>query len=360
MTKVIVSAKQLENNANLSTGRHFWTGMHIAKTRNNLLLCLIAFAALIVFPDAAWSQIVSASSQDHTSNDYTLRVDANLVVLSVTVLNHDNALVSGLVNNDFQIYENHVLQQIKDFSHEDLPVSVGLVIDNSGSMASKRTDVIAAALSFARSSNPRDQMFVVNFNENVSFGLPPGIPFTDKLDQLQFGLSNIRAIGETALYDAIAVALDHLQQGSCDKKVLILISDGGDNASKHTLSQVIEMARRSGAIIYAIGIFDEQDGDQNPGVLKRFAKETGGEAFFPESSKELALICDGIAHDIRNQYTLAYVPTITTQTGAYRVIDVKVSSPRHGHLSARTRPGYFVPLAFSPPVSGMVGHDSHN
>jgi VWFA-related protein len=321
---------------------------------------MIALAVLIAFPGAAWSQIVNAPSQNHASNDYTLRVDADLVILSATVLDRHNALVSGLDKEDFQVYEDHILQQIKDFSHEDLPVTVGLVIDNSGSMASKRADVIAAALSFARSSNPRDQMFVVNFNENVSYGLPAGIPFTDRPDQLQLGLSDIKVIGETALYDAIAVALDHLKQGNCDKKVLILISDGGDNASKHTLAQVIEMARRSGAIIYAIGIFDEQDGDQNPGVLKRFAKETGGEAFFPESSKELALICEGIAHDIRNQYTLAYIPKILKQDGRYRVIDVKVSSPRHGHLSVRTRLGYFVPFMLAPPGLGTVEHDSHN
>ena len=274
-------------------------------------------------------------------------------------MNRHNALVSGLVKDDFQVYEDHALQKIMNFTHEDLPVTDGLVIDNNGSMASKRTDVIGAALSFARSSNPHDQIFVVNFNENVSYGLPAGIPFTDKLDQLQLGLSDIKAIGETALYDAIAVALDHLQQGNCDKKVLVLISDGGDNASKHTLPQVIELARNSGAIIYAIGIIDEQDGDQNPGVLKRFAKETGGEAFFPESSKELALICEGISRDVRNQYTLVYIPTISKQNGGYRVIDVKASSPKHGQLSVRTRPGYFVPLMPLPPGSGMVGHDSH-
>ena len=344
----------------LSDQWHSWIELRIALTRNISHISLITFAALIAFSDVAWSQVVSTPPQNHTSESYTLTVDTNLVVLSATVLDRHNALVSRLAKDDFQIYEDHILQQIKDFSHEDLPVTVGLVIDNSGSMASKRTDVIAAAFLFARSSNPRDQMFVVNFNEHVSFGLPSGIPFTSRLDQLQLGLADINANGETALYDAITVALDHLQQGSSDKKVLILISDGGDNSSKHNLSQVIEMARHSGAIIYTIGIFDEQDGDQNPSVLKRFAKETGGEAFFPESSKELNIICEGIARDIRNQYTLAYIPTITKQDGGYRVIDVKVSSAGHGRLSARTRAGYFVPLTLSPPGIGTAGHDSHN
>jgi VWFA-related protein len=214
-------------------------------------------------------------------------------------------------------------------------------------MKQKHADVIAAALSFVRSSNPQDQMFVVNFNEHVSYGLPREIPFTDRRDQLQFALSAVRAIGETALYDAIASALDHLNQSKCDKKVLILITDGGDNASKHKLAQVIEMAKHSSAIIYAIGII-EQDGDQKSGVLRHFARETGGEAFFPELSKDIPSICDRIARDIRNQYTLTYVPMISKQDTGYRVVDVKVSAFGHGRLSARTRTGYFLPQTSQP------------
>jgi VWFA-related protein len=329
----------------------------IAWACNFSLLFPIVPVVSIALPVFAWSQD-SYSVQKNSGADYTLRVNANLVILSATVLDHRNALVSGLDKDDFQVYEDHVLQQIKDFSHEDVPVTVGLVVDNSGSMGPKRADVIAAALSFARSSNPQDQMFVVNFNEHVSFGLPAEIPFTDRRDQLQLALSAIRTIGETALYDAIATALDHLKQGKCDKKVLIVISDGGDNASKHNLAQVIEMAKTSDAIIYAIGIFDEQDGDQNPGVLKRFAKETGGEAFFPESSKDIASICAGIARDIRNQYTLAYVPAISKLDGRYRTVEVKANAPGHERLSVRTRTGYFVLSA--PALSETVGHDSHH
>jgi VWFA-related protein len=209
-------------------------------------------------------------------------------------------------------------------------------------MGPKRDDVIVAALAFARSSNPQDQMFVVNFNEHVSFGLPANIPFTDKRDQLQEALSEIKAMGQTALYDGIAVGLDHLKQANRDKKVLVLISDGGDNASKHSLAQVLSMAKQSSSIIYTIGIFDESDSDQNPGVLNRFARETGGKAYFPASSREIASICEEIAHDIRNQYTLAYVPTIAAQDGSYRTIEVKASAPGHGRLSVRTRPGYSV------------------
>ena len=274
-------------------------------------------------------------------------------MLSATVVDRHNALVSGLSKGDFQVYEDGALQQIKDFSHDDIPVTAGIVVDNSGSMAPKRDDVIAAALAFARASNPQDQMFVVNFNDRVSFGLPPDVPFTDRQEQLRRALSGIGAIGQTSLYDGIAVALDHLKLGNRERKVLIVISDGGDNASKHSLAQVLGMARQSTAIIYAIGIFDEQDGDQNPSVLRRLAKETGGEAFFPESSRDITSICEGIARDIRNQYTLTYVPTIASQDGSYRAIEVRASAPGRGRLLVRTRTGYSVPV--NTPESGSQG-----
>jgi VWFA-related protein len=271
-----------------------------------------------------------------------------MVVLSATAEDHKHIPVSGLGEDDFQVYEDGVLQPIKQFSHEDIPVTVGLVIDNSGSMSTKRADVIAAALAFARSSNPQDQMFVVNFNEKVSFGLPDYTLFTDQVAQLEVALSRIASNGETALYDAIAVALEHLRKGTRDKKVLIVISDGGDNASQHKLADIMALAGQPDAIIYTIGIFDEQDADRNPGVLRRLAKDTGGEAFLPKSLKDVAPICERIAHDIRNQYTLAYVPTNKKRDGAYRVIQVKASAPGRGQLLVRTRTGYFAPLKLQP------------
>jgi VWFA-related protein len=305
--------------------------------------CLIALVGLVLAPSISGIQDPQPL-QSSSGGGYTLKLNADMVILSATVLNRHNALVSGLGKDDFQVYEDGVLQQIKHFSHEDIPVTAGILVDNSGSMAPKRDDVIAAALAFARSSNPQDQMFVVNFNDRVSFGLPANKPFTDRPEELQQALSGIRSIGQTSLYDGIAAALDHLKQGNRDKKVLVLISDGGDNASKHTLAQVIDMAKQSTAIIYTIGIFDERDGDQNPAVLKRFAKETGGEAFFPESSKDITSICEEIARDIRNQYTLTYIPTIASQDGRYRAIEVKAHTNSRGSLSVRTRAGYSVPL----------------
>jgi VWFA-related protein len=282
-----------------------------------------------------------------------------MVVLHATVLDHKNVLVSGLDKQNFQIFEDGVPQQIKYFRHEDIPVTVGLVIDNSGSMAPKRSDVIAAALAFARSSNPKDQIFVVNFNDKVSFALPEKTPFTDNVAQLEVALSTVAAIGQTALYDAVDVALNHLSKGDRDKKVLIIVSDGGDNASKHKLESILAMAKRSDAIIYSIGIYDEQDDDRNPGVLRRFAEETGGAIFLPESLKDVVPICERIAKDIRNQYTLAYVPSNKSQDGKYRIVQVKAEAPGRGRLSVRTRLGYFAPSSFPAPAASGISHELH-
>jgi Ca-activated chloride channel homolog len=343
MRKLSAPGPRMQGEVKLRVAGCSGTKVRIKTEYASTLRCLVALA-VIVLPSLARPQD-SSPAQNHQGDDYTISVNVDMVVLRATVQNHKGTLVSGLGKDDFQVYEDGVLQQIKHFSHEDIPVTVGLVIDNSGSMRPKRADVIAAALAFARSSNPEDQMFVVNFNERVSFGLPDNTPFTNKVAQLEVALSRIDTNGETALYDAVATALDHLRKGNRDKKVLILISDGGDNASKHNLTQIMAMVGRPDVILYTIGIFDEQDGDSNPRVLKQLAKDTGGEAFLPESSKDVVPICERIAHDIRNQYTIAYVPTNRKRDGAYRVIQVKTSAPGRGGLSVRTRTGYFAPSA---------------
>src|ERR1019366_558811 len=231
----------------------------------------------------------------------------------------------------------------ESISHEDVPVTVGLVADNSGSRGPKRPEVIAAALAFVRSSNSKDEMFVVNFNEGVSFGLPRNTPFTDQPDQLKLALSTIEASGKTALYDAVSDAVGHLKQGSHDKKALIVASDGGDNASKRSLSETMALAVKSDAIIYTIGLFDPDDPDRNPRVLKELARATGGDAFFPGSIKDILKICEGIALEIRNQYTVTYMSTNKKQEGSYRSIKVKVNGPDRGGLRVRARSGYYAP-----------------
>jgi Ca-activated chloride channel homolog len=314
--------------------------------------CLIPLLLLIALPNIAWTQ-PSPPAQSSPVGPYTIRVNVADVVLHPTVENREGKPVSGLTKDNFQIYENGVLQPIKYFSHEDIPVTVGLVVDNSGSIRPKRPDIIAAALAFARSSNPQDQMFVINFNEHVSFGLPPGTMFTDQPEQLQAGLSVARPQGLTALYDAIAAGLEQLKKGNRDKQVLIVITDGGDNVSKHTLTQIMAMAGQSDAIIYTMGVFDEEDGDQNPHVLKQLANATGGEAFLPKTLQEVLPICEHIAHDIRNQYMIAYVPTNESQDGKYRKIQVKAQGRERWYV--RTRAGYY---ALPKPQESTVSQGS--
>lgn len=272
--------------------------------------------------------------------DDRISVDVNLVVLHATVTDQHGRLVSDLGEQEFQVYENGVRQRIKLFKHEDVPVTAGLLIDHSGSMKPKLAEVSAAARAFVQASNSDDEMFVVNFNEHVESGLPDSIRFTSDPDKLEQAISRAPATGMTALYDAIAVALRHLQSGSREKKVLLAISDGGDNASLHKLPQILKLAEQSSTIIYTVGIFDEDDTDRNPGVLKKLAAATGGIAFFPKELNEVTGICTRIAKDIRNQYTIGYAPSEPAKPGEYRTIRVTASAPNHGKLSVRTRAGY--------------------
>jgi Ca-activated chloride channel family protein len=269
-------------------------------------------------------------------------VDVNLVVLHATVTGRKNLSVSGLREEDFRVYDAGVLRPLRFFSHEDIPVTVGLVIDHSGSMGPKISDVTAAAETFARASNPADQMFVVNFNEHVSFALPGDLPFTASPSQVEQAIARTRTTGKTALYDAVVAGLRQIRKGTRDKKVLIVISDGGDNASHISLVRAMKDAKESDAIIYTIGLFNENDPDSNPGVLEALARATGGEAFLPANPAAAVGICNQIAKDIRSQYTLAFAPPDAAGT-AWRTIRVVASAPHRGRLTVRTRTGYYPP-----------------
>ncbi len=271
---------------------------------------------------------------------YRISVNVDLVVLHATVRDRKNGFASDLSKQDFAVYEGGIRQTIRLFQHEDVPVAVGLVVDHSGSMRPKMADVIAAARTFVRFSNPEDQMFVVNFNEKVTIGLTREILFTNRADQLESAILNAPVSGQTALYDAVAEALARLQASERDKKVLIVISDGGDNASEHTLGEVLKMAGQSSAMVYAIGIFDKDDPDSHPDVLRRLARSTGGEAFLPGEPTEVTAICEHIARDIRHQYTIGYLPAEAAQPGAYRSIRVDANAAGHGKLIVRARTGY--------------------
>jgi VWFA-related protein len=307
-----------------------------------VLLFLLIVPPVLSQSQESWQSPPRPINQ--SDNQDAIKINVDLVVLHASVQNSNHNPVSGLGKEAFQVYEGGVLQEIESFSHEDVPVTIGLVIDNSGSMRPKRTEVITAALAFARASNTKDQIFVVNFNEHVSFGLPANTPFTDKTAQLEVALSKVAANGMTALYDAVAAALEHMKKGNRDKQALIVISDGADNASLHTRARIMALARQSETIIYTIGIYDRDDPDQNPGSLKQLAKATGGEAFLPGSVKDVVQICERIARDIRNQYTITYAPTDIKYDGKYRVIQVKAGAPGRGRLMVRARAGYYAPL----------------
>jgi VWFA-related protein len=269
-----------------------------------------------------------------------IRSEVDLVVLPVTVTDHKGNFVSGLMENDFRVYENGQLQSISLFDHTDIPVTVGLVVDSSGSMLPNRDEVAEAAKDFLTSSNTQDQVFVVNFNEKASLGLPAYVPFTSDVAQLEAAVLRGPSAGLTALYDATALALKHLALGINDKKALIIISDGGDDASHEKVGQVLTLAQHSN---YAIGIISEAQSDVNPGVLRTLAKATGGEAYFPQSAGELPAICQQIARDLREQYTVGYVPKDTLHDGTYRKVSVSLRAPGRGALVVRTRAGYFAP-----------------
>ena len=278
--------------------------------------------------------------QDPAAGSFRISVDVPLVVLHATVTDRQGSFVGNLAEQDFQVYENGVAQRIQLFKNEDIPVAVGLVIDHSTSMGPKLAEVTAAARAFVGSSNRDDEMFVVNFNEIASLGLRRSIRFTDSTAELQNAIADESARGQTALYDAIAMGLEQLQAATRDKKVLIVVSDGGDNASRRKLDEVMKLAERSSAVIYTIGVFDRDDPDQNPAVLNRLARATGGEAFLPGKLDEVVANCERIARDIRHQYIVGYMPSNPAPDGSYRSIRVLARTKGQGKLSVRTRTGY--------------------
>ncbi|MBS1818397.1 MAG: VWA domain-containing protein [Acidobacteria bacterium] len=263
---------------------------------------------------------------------------AELVVLPVTVTDRSGRLVDDLPREAFAVYDEGQRQTIEAFSREDSPVSIALVIDSSGSMNSKMGEVVAATLAFARSSHPEDQLLVVEFNERVRDALDGrGITASD-LPALERALQGLRPAGQTALYDALTDGLDHLERAEHARRVLVLVSDGGDNASTATLGAVLERARRSNVTLYAIGLYDEDARDTNPGVLKQLAEATGGTRFLPKSPGRMLAACQQIAREIRASYTVGYAPP--ARDGRYHHLRVEVTGSGHQGLRVRTRPGY--------------------
>jgi len=274
--------------------------------------------------------------------EVTLSMDVRRVVLYVTVREEKRgSFVGDLTKESFVLQEDGKPQEIRQFLREDVPVAIGLVVDNSQSMNTKVPEVVAAAKAFVAASNPHDEMFVVHFSDDVQFGLPPSVPFSSDREQLNAALDKLRPIGMTALYDGIAAALIHLQKSKLTKKALVVISDGGDNISKRKINDIIQAAGISGSLFYAIGLYDPFDGDANPAVIRKLAEQTGGEAFFPGAVTEVSALCDNIARDLRNQYMLVYAPQERANDTAFHKVRVGVKDPKRRKLTVRTRTGYF-------------------
>jgi Ca-activated chloride channel family protein len=306
-----------------------------------LLLCSIALLA----------QDRSQPQKDDKNKPFTLNVETLEVQLPISVLDKEGRPVDGLKQEHFQIFEDKVQQTIKTFRHEDIPLSLSLVIDNSGSMRNKRERVNSAALAFVRESNPDDETSIINFDDSAYLEQD----FTGSIGDLIDALENIDARGETALYDALYLASDKvMKDGKRDKKVVLVISDGEDNASKYGINKVIEALRQSKVSLYAIGLLEEDD--QRGGLFKKppskkakedlmkFAEITGGRAYFPKNLDEVEDLVKGIAHDLRNHYTISYTPTNKNLDGSWREISVKITPPKTmPKFTVHAKQGYYAP-----------------
>jgi len=282
------------------------------------------------------------------------RSETRVVVCNATVVDKNGHLVTDLSRESFSVSENGVAQKITDYKHEDVPVSLGLVIDNSGSMRTKRAGVEAASLALVRDSNPGDEVFVVNFNDEPFLDLPNKKNFTNDIREMEEALTRIDSKGGTAMWDAIRTSIDHLlENGARDKKVLVLITDGVDNASIIKEDKLIKAAQQSGVLVYAVGLLEDEDrGDANKAKreLSALAEATGGEVYFPKEVSEVEPIAHIVAHDIRNQYTIQYTPSNNNMDGTFRQIKIAVNAP--GHLAVRTRSGYYATPDQGKPTKG--------
>jgi Ca-activated chloride channel homolog len=271
---------------------------------------------------------------------FVFKKDVDEVLLHATVIDDKQHLVTNLDKNAFSVFEDGKAQNIISFRHEDIPVEMAIVIDNSGSMREKRNKVNQAALNLVRSSNPRDEVFIVNFNDEYYLDQD----FTNDLLKMKEALEKIDARGGTALYDALVASADHLKRNArLEKKVIFVVTDGEDNASNESLEQAVKQLQvENGPQVYAIGILgDEEHPKRARNKLEIIAQRTGGIAFFPKTLDEVDEISKTVAHDIRNQYTIGYKPTNPRGTGGFRMVRVEAKTKGHNKMTVRTKSGYY-------------------
>jgi len=287
------------------------------------------------------SQAPADQQQQGNSDNgvFVFKKEVEEVLLHATVVDEKNRLVTNLDKNAFTVFEDNQPQTITSFRHEDVPVAMGIIIDNSGSMREKRDKVNKAALNLVRSSNPQDQVFVVNFNDE--YYLDQG--FTGNIDDLRKALEKVESRGGTALYDALVASATYMKQNAkLQKKVLFVVTDGEDNASRETLEQAVRrLQEENGPTVYAIGLLGEERAHRARRALEIIAERTGGIAFLPKTLDQVDEISSSIAHDIRNQYMIGYKPTTPKSMGGYRTIHVEARAKGYGKLTVRTRTGYY-------------------
>jgi VWFA-related protein len=280
---------------------------------------------------------------------FVFKKDVDEVLLHASVIDDKQHIVTNLDRNAFTVFEDGKQQNIISFRHEDIPVAIGIVIDNSGSMREKRNKVNQAALNLVRASNPQDEVFVVNFNDEYYLDQD----FTNDLLKLKEALEKIDARGGTALYDAVVASADHLKRNArLEKKVLFVVTDGEDNASNGNLEQAVkQLQEENGPSVYAIGILgDEEHPKRAKRALDIIAQRTGGIAFFPKTLDEVDAISRAVAHDIRNQYTIGYKPTNPRGAGGFRQVRVEAKAKGHSKMVVRTKSGYYAGV--QPAASG--------
>jgi len=289
-----------------------------------LLLCTATFA---------WSQEEESS--------FKLNVDVDLVEVHVNVTDDHDRPIGNLTKSNFNLVEDRVPQDISVFKHEDLPVSLGLVIDNSRSIEPRKQRLDVAALSFVRKSNPEDETFIVHFDNEVRLDQD----FTASIADLEKSLAGATPFGQTAIYDALILALDHMEKAKHQKRAILLITDGIDNSSTHTLAEAIDATKRAHVAVYTVGLLSQSGGQQAEDALIEIAEASGGGAFFPQNVDQAHMVMERVARDLREQYTLGYFPTNANRDGAWRSVRVEVTPPPgfspKAKLNANYRHGYY-------------------
>jgi Ca-activated chloride channel homolog len=297
----------------------------------------VVFCAALLAAPGVPGQLAAGPAQG--SPVFSSRSD--LVVLDVLVTTRNGTYVAGLGSDAFTIEEDGVRQTIQFFGEHDSPATVGLIVDSSGSMVSAGEGVIAAVAAFVETGNRDDEVFALAFNERVYSALPPDTPFTGDPRTLRDGLTGaFNPWGRTSLYDAMVGGFEYLARGSRQRKALVVVSDGGDNASRATLDDVVRISRASNTVIYAIGLSDPLEPEANPLILKRLAEASGGNAFRPKNTRQISRDLRVIAQDIRNSYTIGYVSTNLQRDGRLRRIRVTAERAGQRDLRVRTREGY--------------------